>query len=165
MNGIVSSVELRITFQILLLSLDFFFAFPSIFCFIFNACYYLLSKADLILFPFPITEKKLLQTKLRKASMGDKLPGVTKSPTNKKDISTSTEDLGIFYGNNSISRVFVKIACWLLYTCQGLCLMHMLSETLVMRWFVETKFINSNIYIYISRSIPCMFLQIKKNFY
>lgn len=87
--------------------------------------------------------------------MGDKLPGVTKSPANKKDNSTSTEDLGIFYGNNSISRVFVKIACWLLYTCQGLCLMHMPSETLVMRWLVETKFINSNIYIYIEAYHVC----------
>lgn len=39
-------------------------------------------------------EKKLLQTKLRKASLGGKLPDVTKSPANKKDVSTSTEGLG-----------------------------------------------------------------------
>ncbi|KAI7979308.1 Protein BLISTER [Camellia lanceoleosa] len=38
-------------------------------------------------------EKKLLQVKLRKASVNGKFVDVSKSPTNKKDVSTSTEDL------------------------------------------------------------------------
>ncbi|XP_027118949.1 protein BLISTER isoform X2 [Coffea arabica] len=39
-------------------------------------------------------EKKLLQSKLRKASGSGKAVEVSKSPTSKKDVSTSTEDLG-----------------------------------------------------------------------
>ncbi|KAL6970635.1 hypothetical protein U1Q18_030329 [Sarracenia purpurea var. burkii] len=38
-------------------------------------------------------EKKLLQAKLRKASANGKLIDVSKTPSNKKDVSTSTEDL------------------------------------------------------------------------
>ncbi|KAL7177533.1 hypothetical protein ACSBR2_030822 [Camellia fascicularis] len=38
-------------------------------------------------------EKKLLQVKLRKASVNGKFVDVSKNPTNKKDVSTSTEDL------------------------------------------------------------------------
>ncbi|KAI8002931.1 Protein BLISTER [Camellia lanceoleosa] len=38
-------------------------------------------------------EKKLLQVKLRKASVKGKFVDVSKSPANKKDVSTSTEDL------------------------------------------------------------------------
>uniref|UniRef100_A0A5B7B4L7 BLISTER n=1 Tax=Davidia involucrata TaxID=16924 RepID=A0A5B7B4L7_DAVIN len=38
-------------------------------------------------------EKKLLQTKLRKASANGKFVDASKSPTTKKDVSTSTEDL------------------------------------------------------------------------
>ena len=40
------------------------------------------------------TEKKLLQSKLRKASAGGKSVDTTKSSVNKKDVCTSTEDLG-----------------------------------------------------------------------
>lgn len=43
---------------------------------------------------FWFTEKKLLQTKLRKASVSGKSDD-SKIPAKKKDISTSTEDLGI----------------------------------------------------------------------
>ncbi|KAL3506298.1 hypothetical protein ACH5RR_031680 [Cinchona calisaya] len=39
-------------------------------------------------------EKKLLQSKLREASGSGKVAEVSKSPTSKKDVSTSTEDLG-----------------------------------------------------------------------
>ncbi|XP_028100053.1 protein BLISTER isoform X2 [Camellia sinensis] len=38
-------------------------------------------------------EKKLLQVKLMKASVNGKFVDVSKNPTNKKDVSTSTEDL------------------------------------------------------------------------
>lgn len=40
------------------------------------------------------TEKKLLQSKLRKAAASGKAIDVKKSATDKKDVSTSTEDLG-----------------------------------------------------------------------
>lgn len=41
-------------------------------------------------------EKKLLQSMLRKASTSGKKVDVSKSTTNNKDVSTSTEDLGKF---------------------------------------------------------------------
>lgn len=43
---------------------------------------------------FPSTEKKLLQKKLRNASANGKSLDVSKSPI-RKDVSTSTEDLGM----------------------------------------------------------------------
>lgn len=41
-----------------------------------------------------MTEKKLLQSKLRKASASGKSIDISSSHTEKKDMSTSTEDLG-----------------------------------------------------------------------
>lgn len=46
-------------------------------------------------------EKKLLQSKLRKASVSEKSIDVSKSPGNKKDISTSTEDLEAIPGTSN----------------------------------------------------------------
>ena len=40
------------------------------------------------------SEKKVLQSKLRKTSASGKSIDVIKNPASKKDISTSTEDLG-----------------------------------------------------------------------
>ena len=44
---------------------------------------------------FPNTEKKLLQKKVRKASANGKSIDASKSPTDRKDVSTSTDDLGM----------------------------------------------------------------------
>ena len=41
------------------------------------------------------SEKKVLQSKLRKASASGKSIDVIRNPARKKDMSTSTEDLGI----------------------------------------------------------------------
>lgn len=47
-----------------------------------------------ILCPFNGVEKKLLQSKIRKASgIGNSI----ENPTNKRDASTSTEDIGMYY--------------------------------------------------------------------
>jgi hypothetical protein len=43
------------------------------------------------------TEKKLLQSMLRKASTNEGKADVSKSTTNKKDVFTSTEDLGNYF--------------------------------------------------------------------
>lgn len=42
-----------------------------------------------------MAEKKLLQSKLRKASGSEKVNDTRKTDSNKKDASTLTEDLGV----------------------------------------------------------------------
>jgi hypothetical protein len=65
-----------------------------------------------------MTEKKLLQSKLRKASVTEKSPGVSRS-AEKKNVATSTEDLG----NDSSLGIDVMLFKMLLHSgCCKLCL-------------------------------------------
>ncbi|XP_021897004.1 protein BLISTER isoform X2 [Carica papaya] len=49
-------------------------------------------------------EKKVLQSKLRKASTNNKSVDVNQSPTSRKDISTSTEDLDVYSTSDSSNQ-------------------------------------------------------------
>ena len=57
--------------------------------------YKFISYKALYYFCLPYAEKKLLQKKVRNASANGKSIDVSKSPPNRKDVSTSTEDLGM----------------------------------------------------------------------
>lgn len=77
----------------------------------FYICFLYQSYVYYVFFLFIYTEKKVLQSKLRKASASGKSIDVIKTPASKKDMSTSTEDLG-----NGISfPVAAYINCHVLF--------------------------------------------------
>ena len=67
-----------------------------------------------------MTEKKVMQSKLRKASVTEKSPGVSRS-AEKKNVATSTEDLG----NDSSLGIDVVLFKMLLHS--GCCCLHVSS--------------------------------------